>query len=348
MGFFEKPEKKENLESGGDSSFVSLKFGICWRKFQERNQKPPQEARISLIVVLWKGNDMELVSVLMSVYNEPLEYVKNAIESITNQSYRNIQFVIIIDNPDDGDLCSFIEQYAIRDSRINIIKNKKNIGLVSSLNIGLKQCRGEYVARMDADDISDRLRIEKQIKYLKIKQLDLVGALYDTFVDDLANRGKCCKLYRSKYIGRSLEIATCLPHPTWLGKKEVFVANNGYRNITACEDYDFLIRTYQNGFKLGNVPEILLHYRLNPESISHKNAIAQKVIFKFLSYNYKRKKSVSMEKYKYFCEKSEEYKKLEKAYFYIFKYKNSKCKKISYLFPILSDYKCLRIYMKYK
>lgn len=93
-----------------------------------------------------------LVSVLMCVYNSQ-QYLSEAIESILKQSYNNFEFIIVNDaSTDDSKL--IIKSY--QDKRIKYFENKSNFGLTFSLNFGLKQCKGEFIARMDADDISKR------------------------------------------------------------------------------------------------------------------------------------------------------------------------------------------------
>ena len=99
----------------------------------------------------------ELISVLMCAYNEPMEYICQAVKSITEQTYRNIEFIIIIDHPDRRDIVLYLDGLA--DERIRYHINEKNMGLIASLNKGLQLCSGKLIARMDADDIAfpDRL-----------------------------------------------------------------------------------------------------------------------------------------------------------------------------------------------
>ena len=82
----------------------------------------------------------ELVSVLMSTYKEPVVWVEKAVNSILNQTYKNIEFVVIIDDPTNYEVIAFIESVCQKDNRVKLIKNEKNIGLVASLNKGLKFC----------------------------------------------------------------------------------------------------------------------------------------------------------------------------------------------------------------
>ncbi|SNU03304.1 Glycosyltransferase involved in cell wall bisynthesis [Prevotellaceae bacterium MN60] len=107
-----------------------------------------------------------LVSVLMCFYNEKECFLRKSIESILNQTYRNIEFVIIGDCPPNNNLPNVVREYMAKDSRIHYFQNEVNLGLTKSLNKGLSLCKGEYVVRMDADDISLPDRIQKQVCYM--------------------------------------------------------------------------------------------------------------------------------------------------------------------------------------
>ena len=115
------------------------------------------------------------VTVLMSVYNGK-RYLREAIDSILDQTFRDFEFLIINDGSTDSS-SDIIRSYD--DSRIRLIENEKNIGLTRSLNKGLKLARGEYIARMDADDRSMPERLEKEILFLdKNKNVGLVGTYF--------------------------------------------------------------------------------------------------------------------------------------------------------------------------
>ena len=105
---------------------------------------------------------MELISVLMSTYNETESELSQSIESILHQTYRNIQFLIVNDNPANPTLAHTLSRYAASDSRIQIVENEQNLGLVASLNRGWKLAKGQYIARMDADDIALPHRLESE------------------------------------------------------------------------------------------------------------------------------------------------------------------------------------------
>ena len=109
-------------------------------------------------------NNNPLVSVIMSAYNSE-NYIAKSIESITEQSYKNIEFLIIDDNSQDN-TSEVIKDYEKFDKRIKFISNQKNIGLTKSLNKAIKLSQGKLVARQDDDDISLPNRLEIQVKYI--------------------------------------------------------------------------------------------------------------------------------------------------------------------------------------
>ena len=110
---------------------------------------------------------MVCVSVLMSVYNEPEEWMRVAIDSILGQTFTDFEFIIINDNPKRKLNREILSDYAKQDKRIVILENEENIGLTKSLNKGLKVAKGKYIARMDADDISLSDRLEKQVNFME-------------------------------------------------------------------------------------------------------------------------------------------------------------------------------------
>ena len=104
------------------------------------------------------------ISVVMPVYNTQIDFLKEAVESILNQSFREFEFIIIDDGTTDGS-----SQYlgSLSDPRIRIIRNERNLGITKSLNIGLSAARGKYIARMDSDDISLPCRLQEQYNFME-------------------------------------------------------------------------------------------------------------------------------------------------------------------------------------
>lgn len=221
----------------------------------------------------------EKISVIMSTYNEPEEWVRKSIESILNQSYRNLELIVVCDNPENVQLINILNEYNQKDSRVKLILNEVNLGLSKSLNRALEKVTGKYVARMDSDDIAIENRIELQIKYLKEKKLDLIGSgvvCIDESGKKISNMNSFPK--SDKEVRKKIIHNNCLAHPTWVGRVEVFKDNKGYREIPYAEDYDFILRALDKGYKLGNINSILLKYRIRSSSISNKNGLKQFLI----------------------------------------------------------------------
>jgi glycosyltransferase involved in cell wall biosynthesis len=126
---------------------------------------------------------MPRISVVMSVYNGE-KYLRQAIESILQQTYTDFEFIIIDDGSTDSSR-EIIQSYD--DKRIRLVINEQNIGLTKSLNKGIRLAKGEFIARMDADDISLPQRFEKQVAYLDSHPE--VGVL-GTYANIIDHRGK--------------------------------------------------------------------------------------------------------------------------------------------------------------
>ena len=97
---------------------------------------------------------MPKISVIMSVYSERVDWIRKSIDSILNQTYSDFEFIIVNDKPDKEENAQLLEEYAARDSRIKVLTNEENIGLTKSLNKAFALAEGEFIARMDADDMA--------------------------------------------------------------------------------------------------------------------------------------------------------------------------------------------------
>lgn len=238
-----------------------------------------------------------MISVIMSTYKEDERLLRESIESILNQTYRDLEYIIILDYPDNDVHKSVIEEYAFKDNRIHFYINEKNMGLTDSLNRGLSLCHGEYIARMDADDISLPNRLERQMKYLEKNHYDLIGGITEMINED----GSLLYSIKSvpadpKKIDKALRYSQCIAHPTWLGRKEVFEKNAGYRHMPLCEDYDFTLRAVLNGFVISNLNEPVLKYRMTSNSISRSNLFEQYLYMSYITNEYKNKRVASVDK----------------------------------------------------
>ena len=238
-----------------------------------------------------------MISVIMSTYKEDERLLRESIESILNQTYKDFEYIIILDYPDNDVHKSVIEEYAFKDNRIHFYINEKNMGLTDSLNRGLSLCHGEYIARMDADDISLPDRLERQMKYLEKNHYDLIGGITEMINEN----GSLLYSIKNvptdpKKINKALRYSQCIAHPTWLGKKEVFEKNAGYRHMPLCEDYDFTLRAVLNGFVISNLNEPVLKYRMTSNSISRSNLFEQYLYMSYITNEYKNNCIASVDK----------------------------------------------------
>lgn len=221
------------------------------------------------------------ISILLSIYKEPLEWIKLAINSILEQEGRDkifsIELVVVCDNPSVCNDILFLEYFQEIDSDVKLIINKANVGLAQSLNIAFEASTGNYIGRMDADDISYLCRLSKQLNFLKDhKYVDLVGAGINRINENgdmlgLSILSSDFNLLLPKSKARSI----CF-HPTWLMKRELFVEMSGYRNFPNSQDFDFIHRVILSGRKISNIEEPLLYYRINENSISLRNSYRQR------------------------------------------------------------------------
>ena len=230
-----------------------------------------------------------MISVIMSTYRENSEYVYQSICSILAQTYADFEIIIVIDDPDNERILSVVRQLASEDSRITVVRNERNLGLPMSLNKALSLAKGDYIARMDADDISHPRRFELQMHYMMQNNLDLVGTCKrcideaGTLIPESNSRH-----YSPDAVMRRLRVDDCIPHATWFAKKSVYDRVGAYRNMPRCEDYDFLLRAHALGIPMGLCSEILFDHRINDTGISRSGALEQVLASWYLTKHYKR------------------------------------------------------------
>ncbi len=204
------------------------------------------------------------VSVVMSIHNEE-KYIKKAVDSILNQTYEDYEFIIINDGSTDRTQ-NILESYT--DNRLRIVK-QENLGLTRSLNRGIKLAGGEYIARMDGNDISLPERFEKQVEIFNInKKVGLVGS----FVEHIDENGNYIKLYsyptKNEEIKKVLWSDCPLCHSSAMFRKECIEKVGYYREkIGPAEDYDMWFRISEH-FDVENIADPLHKVRIKSEGIS--------------------------------------------------------------------------------
>lgn len=207
-----------------------------------------------------------MISVVMSVYNAE-KYLDEAIQSILNQTYKDIEFIIINDGSTDKSL-EIIEKYKAQDERIVLI-SRENRGLIASLNEGIEKTRGKYIARMDADDISLLNRFEEQIRFMEENSsVGVCGSWIEVFGENKKPTIWRMPTYDAELRPRLLFSVT-FAHPSIMMRKELidkyYLKYN--KNYLHAEDYKFWV-DFSKYTKFANIPKVLLKYRYLDTSVS--------------------------------------------------------------------------------
>jgi glycosyltransferase involved in cell wall biosynthesis len=216
-----------------------------------------------------------VVTVLMAVYDPPTAMLEQAVDSILHQTFADFEFLIIDDGSRDSSVRVFLGQRAEHDARIRIAVEPHR-GLTPSLNRGLQLARGTWVARQDADDWSEPLRLERQIEHFRAHpETTVLGTIAWTHQQD----GR--PLWRLRLPVEHGDILAWLPrgnpfvHGSVMFPRAAAVSAGGYREEFRCsQDYDFLWRLAECG-GAANLAEPLYHYRYTSASVSAGRAAEQ-------------------------------------------------------------------------
>ncbi|MEM7208149.1 MAG: glycosyltransferase [Pseudomonadota bacterium] len=214
------------------------------------------------------GSRSPRVTVLMPV-RDGGEFLHEAVQSILTQTFGDFEFLIVDDHSSDGEL-----ERLPNDSRLKILTCEKR-GIVPALNLGIAHARGEYIARMDADDIAHAHRLQTQVEYLDARpHIGIAGAQVRLFGNNDISEGYrryerwINNLTDPADIRRSIFIESPLPHPTAMLRRSVCAALNGYRDTPWPEDYDLWLRAYQSDIAMGKPEGVLLHWRDSDSRLS--------------------------------------------------------------------------------
>ena len=192
----------------------------------------------------------------MAVYNGE-KYIDKAIESILNQTFKDLEFIIIDDASTDKSL-EIIKKYSLKDNRIKLISNSKNIGLTKSLNIAIRYCKGEFIARQDVDDLSLSNRLEIQIQFLQ-KNLDYAFCGCDGIQRQNKNN-KLIRFFEIEEIKKNLIVENCFIHPSIVIKKDILKKYGYYdERYSFGQDFELWCRLiYKFKLKAKNLKEKLI------------------------------------------------------------------------------------------
>lgn len=206
-----------------------------------------------------------LVSIIMSVYQESVDQVKNSIESILSQTYKHWELVVVLDCPNNLLVKKYLTHLSDRHENILIIQNQANIGLGASLNKAVSSANGIFCARMDAEDSSFEDRLEKQMNFILNKpDVDL----FFTQWQEIHSNGTVIKREpRSqdvRDIKRNFFIKSLLLHPTLVIRTEV-LKKHPYPEIDRPEDWVLFLELIKLGYRFDLLEEILYSYVVDNE-----------------------------------------------------------------------------------
>lgn len=208
-----------------------------------------------------------MISVIMPSFNTPVEMLAKAVDSILEQTYRDFEFIII----DDCSTDASVEYLAsLQDERVKVIRNLQNLGITKSLNVGLSHARGQYIARMDSDDICLPERLEKQLAFMENHPEAIVCGTWIQAFEDAS--------YTTKRVIPEREYLQCsflfgnaygLCHPTAFFRGDM-LRKHGIRydeNLPTAQDYGMWTTCAEYG-EIANVEEVLFRYRVHNGQIS--------------------------------------------------------------------------------
>lgn len=228
--------------------------------------------------------DKPLVSVVMSVYNDE-RYLKEAVNSILNQSFKDFEFIIINDGSNDASL-NILKEYEKKDKRIILI-DQENIGLTKSLNKAIKLSHGKYIARQDSDDISDPERFKSQIEFLQNnKEYALVG----TNIAKIDENSELIEINSTKYsyeeICQTFKKRNCIAHGSVMIDKGALENELFYdEDFRYAQDFRLWAKIAKK-FKIANLKEPLYQLRLHGSSISKQKIESQSIYAGVVAYEF--------------------------------------------------------------
>lgn len=216
------------------------------------------------------------VSVVLPFRNAD-RFLDEALASVAGQTFKEFEAVLVNDDSDDASL-AIAKDWCRRDPRFRLIHSCGS-GLVDALNSGLEHSRGDWIARMDADDISLPERLEKQLNLaLSMGPETVVSCQVESFPDDVVTDGYRMyekwlnHLIEPEEIKKNLFVESPVPHPTAFYHREGILAAGGYLERELPEDYELWLRLWSRGFRFSRVPEVLLRWRDHPDRLSRTSS----------------------------------------------------------------------------
>lgn len=250
------------------------------------------------VTLFYMGQKMlDKISILIPIYNEDVQIVELAIQSVA-QNYNSIDIEIIIGLDNYSALVPELYYYLSKlsnelETEVIFFCNESNIGLAATLNKAFDKSSGNYIARMDADDISSKDRILVQYNFLTKNDYDFIFSDALFFSSNLETTEIYSYDYykiNDNYTKKSLLNFDYAYHTSWFLKRDVFESIGKYRNLEVSQDYDFLLRVLFRGYKLGFIRQPLVKIRVRQGSITNKKSYRQFLVSKSLLRLYRNKR----------------------------------------------------------
>ena len=223
---------------------------------------------------------MDLVSVIIPFYKKR-KFICETVSSILEQTYKNIEIVIIYDDPEKDDL-NFLRKNFSENDKIRIIVNNRNLGAGLSRNKGIASAKGIYVGFIDADDLWSKEKISKQITFMKKNNFQVSHTSYKI----ISEEGEILNTRKSKYFNNYKNILTScdIGLSSVLLKKTLITEEIKFANLKTKEDFVLWLKILKSGFEIGAVEEPLMSWRKTKGSLS--SSIFQKLKDGFKVYNH--------------------------------------------------------------
>lgn len=223
--------------------------------------------------VLWSNKEAVeplLISVLMSVWKTPLEFVKQAVESILHQSTHEFSFIIVDDNNQKGELTDYL--YNIRDHEccLQVVRHSENKGLAAALDFGLKHCPGNLIVRMDSDDIASPDLVQKHYDYFTAHPEVAICGVRIKLISNTREWHSRHPDVVTKEVAYNDDSYWFINHPGVAFRREVIQACGGYGDTPThlAEDYALWIKLLKQGYIIHNVQDVLMDYRVHATSFT--------------------------------------------------------------------------------
>jgi len=206
------------------------------------------------------------VSVVMACYREPLEYVKTAVDSILNQTYKDFEFLIILNDANNRELYDFLQDLSKRDNKVKLFISNFNLGIASRFIYADLYAKGDYIAIMDADDIAFPDRIEKQVEILEKNIADVVSGWIEEFDDE--NKEK------HEDILKFAKRRNPINDPTTMFKRQCLYALKGTSILNHFGlEYMIWVKLMKEGCRFYNIQEPILRFRFNRKTYMRRRGL---------------------------------------------------------------------------